>query len=73
MIEGLDRAFAREDKVRASDFQIIVTPPAPMSIDQMESYAEIGVERLIVNLGSQRPELVQARLVELASLAKRFM
>ena len=72
MIGQLDKAFAAAGKARGPDFQIIITPPATMPIDQMEDYVAAGVDRLIVNLGSQRPERVAARMTELASLVKRF-
>jgi hypothetical protein len=43
-----------------------------MSIDAMQAYAEIGVDRLVVNLGSQRPERVDRRMTEIEKLVKQF-
>ena len=72
MIGRLDAAFARAGKLRPPGFQIIMTPPADMPIDAMRAYADIGVDRLVVNLGSQRPERVAGRLAEVATLARAF-
>jgi probable F420-dependent oxidoreductase len=72
MIGRLDAAFAREGRTRGPGFEIIMTPPANMPIDDMRAYADIGVDRLVVNLGSQRPDRVTARLAEVATLARAF-
>ncbi len=72
MIARLDAAFAKEGRTRGADFQIIMTPPANMPVDAMHAYADIGVDRLVVNLGSQRPERVPDRLAEIATLARAF-
>jgi probable F420-dependent oxidoreductase len=56
MIARLDAAFAKAGRTRGDEFQIIITPPMAMSIDAMQAYAELGVHRLLVNLGSQQPE-----------------
>jgi hypothetical protein len=36
----------------------------------MQEYAEVGVDRLVVNLGSQRPGRVDQRMAEIERLAK---
>ena len=36
----------------------------------MAEYAELGVHRLVVNLGSQRPERVGPRLTEIETLVR---
>jgi hypothetical protein len=41
-----------------------------MSVDAMQEYADIGVDRLVVNLGSQRPERVDGRMAEIEKLVK---
>jgi hypothetical protein len=41
-----------------------------MPTDAMQEYADVGVDRLLVNLGSQRPERVDARMKELEALVK---
>jgi probable F420-dependent oxidoreductase len=70
VINRLDAAFAKAGRQRGSDFQIIITPPAAMAIDSMQQYADVGVDRLIVNLGNQRPERVDERMNELEKLVK---
>ncbi len=71
MVGRLDAAFAKAGKKRGKEFQIIITPPAAMPVDAMQEYLEGGVDRLIVNLGSQRPERVDARMKELEVLVKK--
>jgi probable F420-dependent oxidoreductase len=70
MIGQLDGAFLKAGRKRGPNFQIIVTPPLSMPVDSMQTYAEIGVDRLIVNLGSQRPERVDERMSELQKLTR---
>ena len=41
-----------------------------MPTDAMQGYAELGVDRLVVNLGSQRPERVDQRMAEIAKLVQ---
>jgi probable F420-dependent oxidoreductase len=71
MLVRLDEAFATAGRTRGDDFQIIITPPAAMAIDAMAEYAAVGVHRLVVNLGSQRPDRVPARMKEIETLVKR--
>ena len=70
MLDRLDAAFAKAGRTRGKDFQIIITPPIAMPIDAMQEYAEMGVDRLVVNLGSQRPERVNDRMTDIARLVK---
>jgi hypothetical protein len=42
-----------------------------MAMDAMQAYGELGVHRLVVNLGGQRPEQVDKRLPEIGTLVKR--
>ena len=70
MLERLDATFAKAGKARGPDFQIIITPPVAMPIEAMAEYAELGVHRLVVNLGSQRPERVEPRLAEIETLVR---
>ncbi len=71
MLDRLDAAFAKAGRTRGDDFEIIVTPPMSMSTDALVEYADLGVDRLVVNLGSQRPERVDARMSEIEALVKR--
>jgi hypothetical protein len=41
-----------------------------MPIDAMTEYAAVGVDRLVVNLGSQRPERIDQRMAEIEKLVK---
>jgi probable F420-dependent oxidoreductase len=70
MLARLDAAFAKAGRKRGKGFEIIVTPPMAMSIDAMQEYAEVGVDRLVVNLGSQRPERIDLRMAEIEKLVK---
>ena len=70
MLNQLDAAFGKAGRKRGKEFQIIITPPVSMPMDAMQEYAEVGVDRLVVNLGSQRPERIDQRLVEIDKLVK---
>jgi alkanesulfonate monooxygenase SsuD/methylene tetrahydromethanopterin reductase-like flavin-dependent oxidoreductase (luciferase family) len=70
MVDRLDAAFAKAGRKRDADFQIIVTPPISMPIDSMQAYAELGVDRLLVHIGSQQPERVDQRLAEIEKLVR---
>ncbi len=70
LLGRLDAAFAKAGRKRGKEFQIIMTPPVAMPLDAIQEYAEAGVDRLVVNLGSQRPELVDQRMAEIAKLVK---
>ena len=70
MLDRLDAAFAKAGRKRGEDFQIIVTPPMSMPMDSMQEYAEIGVDRLVVHLGSQRPERVDQRMAKIEKLVR---
>jgi alkanesulfonate monooxygenase SsuD/methylene tetrahydromethanopterin reductase-like flavin-dependent oxidoreductase (luciferase family) len=70
MVARLDAALAKAGRKRGKDFQIIITPPMSMSIDAMQEYAEVGVDRLLPNLGSQISERIDQRLPEIGKLVK---
>jgi hypothetical protein len=72
MLARLDAAFEKAGRTRGPSFEIIITPPATMPLDEMETYTELGVDRLIVNLGSQRPERMGPRMQEIGGLVKRL-
>jgi probable F420-dependent oxidoreductase len=71
MLDRLDATFAKAGRKRDDKFQIIITPPMSMSTDAMQEYAGLGVDRLVVNLGSQRPERIDQRMAEIEKLVKR--
>jgi probable F420-dependent oxidoreductase len=68
VLEKLDRALA--DAGRSRDgFEIVITPVRTTEED-LEGFRALGVDRLVVQLGSQRPERVAGRLDELAGLVE---
>jgi probable F420-dependent oxidoreductase len=70
MIARLDGAFAKAGRTRPAGFEIIITPPVGMAMEAMADYAAVGVDRLVVNLGSQQPDKMARRMAELAALVK---
>jgi probable F420-dependent oxidoreductase len=50
VLARLDATFAKAGKTRGKEFQIIITPPVAMPMEAMQEYAEVGVDRLVVNL-----------------------
>jgi hypothetical protein len=70
MVARLDAAFTKAGRKRGADFQIIVTPPISMPIDSMQAYADLGVQRILVHIGSQRPERLDQRLAEIDKLVR---
>lgn len=43
----------------------MITPPYPVTEDMVRAYAALGVDRLIVQLGSQHQGKIDSRLLEL--------
>ena len=68
---GAVKAFLHRDYNVVATSRIM-TPPVSMPLDAMQEYAEVGVNRLVVNLGSQRPERVDARMAEIERLVKQM-
>ncbi|MGD8417208.1 MAG: LLM class F420-dependent oxidoreductase [Pseudomonadales bacterium] len=64
----LDAALDRAGRSR-DGFEIVVTP-VRTTADDLARYRELGVDRLVVQLGSQKPERVDRRLDELAQLVE---
>jgi len=64
-LEHLDAALAEVNRKRGADFQIVITPPYAMTEDMVREYAALGVDRLIVQLGSQHQDKIDLRLLEL--------
>ena len=63
----LDAALTKEGRNR-DDFQLVITPPYQVNAEMVRRYEDLGVDQLIVHLGSQKAQRVAARLVELESL-----
>lgn len=54
---------------RSTDgFQLVITPPFKVTADMIRGYAHAGVDRLIVHLGNQQAERIDARLIEVEAL-----
>ena len=67
VILKLDAALAKEARNR-DDFQLVITPPYQVTADMIKGYEDLGVDQLIIHLGSQKAERISARLVELETL-----
>ena len=63
----LDATLAKEGRNR-DDFQLVITPPYQVTVDMVKGYEDLGVDQLIIHLGSQKAQRISARLVELESL-----
>ena len=63
----LDAALTKENRSR-DDFELVITPPYRVTADMVKSYADLGVDQLVVHLGNQDAERVSARLAELETL-----
>ena len=66
---NLDEALAAEGRDR-DNFQLIITPPYAVTADMLKGYRDLGVDQLIVHLGSQKADRISARLIELESLVE---
>ena len=53
------------------DVEVVITPTSDAP-EAIEGFAEIGVTRLILPLGSQRAEKLEARLQQVAQLIRDF-
>ena len=68
LLESLDEELAAQGRSR-DGFEIVITPPYRVSEEMVREFADLGVDRLIVMLGSQRPDAIEKRLAELEKLA----
>lgn len=69
ILANLDAALAAEGRSR-DGFEIMITPPYAVDEDMLRAYADLGVDRVLPMLGSQRPESIARRLRELEGLAR---
>jgi len=67
VIKALDEALAAEGRTRER-FELVITPPYRVTADMVKGYRDLGVDNLVVHLGSQRSERIGARLEELEAL-----
>ncbi len=68
MLTDIDRALANAGRTREG-FEIILTPNQADAATIAE-FADLGVDRLVLHLGSQRPQKVDRRLGELEALVQ---
>ncbi|MGH6877691.1 MAG: LLM class F420-dependent oxidoreductase [Rhizomicrobium sp.] len=68
-LKHLDPALADAGRKRGAGFEIIVTPPYEITPDMAVAYREMGVDRLVVQLGRQRLHDIEARLNTIQELA----
>lgn len=66
LLAQLDETLAEHGRSRSS-FEIVITPISTTAED-IDAYRAMGVDRLVVQLGSQKPERIQARMEQLADL-----
>lgn len=66
ILQHLDEALATCNRSR-DEFEIIITPNTA-DADTVRAFEDLGVHRLVLHLGSQRPDAVSKRLVELEKL-----
>ena len=67
----LSQALEKQDR-KLQDMQFIITPPYQLSKDAILAYQDLGVDRLILHLGSQKPDKIQNRLEEIGNLMTRL-
>ncbi|MGI9328571.1 MAG: LLM class F420-dependent oxidoreductase [Pseudomonadales bacterium] len=63
LIGQLDRALEHAGRQR-DDFELIITPSS-LDDESYAAYQEMGVDRLVLPLGSQRPHALERRLPEI--------
>ena len=63
-LHGLDTALAQVGRDRSS-LEIVITPQTFRN-DDIAAYRDLGVDRLVLHLGSQKPDAVERRLDEIA-------
>ena len=68
LLETLDDKLAAENR-SGDDFELVITPGAIGPAD-VEAFAALGVDRLVLHLGSQRTEKIALRLHEVGELMR---
>ena len=69
LLAQLDEALARAGRSR-DGFEIIITPARESDAD-FEAFAQMGVDRLVLHMGSQAPARLEARLSDLAQVVRK--
>jgi probable F420-dependent oxidoreductase len=65
----LDAALAAEGRSREG-FEIVITPPYNVTVDMLLAFQDLGVDRVLPMLGSQRPDAITERLQTLEGLVR---
>jgi probable F420-dependent oxidoreductase len=65
-LAGVDEALSAAGRSR-DGFEIVITPN-DVKPDTIREFADLGVDRLVLHLGSQRPDAITKRLSELEEL-----
>jgi len=65
--KSLDEALTQQGRSREG-FELIITPTFNVTKDMVKAYEDLGVDRLIIHLGSQKPERVDQRMREIEKL-----
>jgi probable F420-dependent oxidoreductase len=68
VLADLDLALEKQGRSR-DGFEIVITPISAKPED-VEAYQALGVDRLVVQLGSQKPERIDQRIGELEALVR---
>ena len=68
VLDNLDAALRAAGRSR-DGFEIVITPNR-VDADAIREFADLGVDRLVLPLGSQRAESVDKRLLELEALVR---
>jgi len=68
ILADLDEALAAAGRSRQG-FEVVVTPNEA-NADTVAEFAALGVQRLVLHLGSQRPDAITSRMTELEALVK---
>ncbi|HIG44348.1 MAG: LLM class F420-dependent oxidoreductase [bacterium] len=64
VLGNIDRALEKQNRTR-DDFDIVITPPYNATPATVREYEDLGVDRLVMHLGNQKPERVEQRLTEM--------
>ena len=68
-LAGLDEALAKAGRSR-DGFEIVITPPYNVTPEMVQEFAALGVDRIVVQLGGQRPDQIDKRFGMLGGLVK---
>ena len=70
ILAQLDGALAAEGRSR-DGFEIVITPTMNFTDDMISAFSDLGVDQLALQLGSQKPDKIDRRLIELEATANR--